>query len=175
MCDIAETTSAPIGFATSRLSTGALGEPDRMSRRNGQVFGLAGQSPNRAGAYRPSLSGDHPSAFDGFRSGIPLRDSSGFTPDSLLRPTSHVGRGGGTCCVAHLRDVIRKCQTFAANRVWLIARKASLKMVFARLQLGIQELTKGSQPSLKPPHHPPCTDYFCPRLDFVTAVTYVLS
>ena len=83
-------------MTTSRLSTGALGEPVRVNRRNGQVFGLIGAPGSGAGASdgpRPGriptgrrFPGRFPSANGAVRSDLPLRDSSGFAPDSLLRP-----------------------------------------------------------------------------------------
>jgi hypothetical protein len=59
----------------------------RRIRHGWQVFGLAGTgllaAPVTGFTYWPSLPGLAPSACDGGRSCIPLRDSPGFSPDSL--------------------------------------------------------------------------------------------
>ena len=80
----------------TRLSKPAPGASARTeSGWQRQVFGLVGGAGAEASTvtYWPSLPRWQPSADDGVRSHIPLRGSSGFAPDSLLRrPTWLVGR-----------------------------------------------------------------------------------
>ena len=64
-------------------------DPRRLGKRPRyrQVFGLMGiKEVFRLRSYRPSLpSSVEPVLYDGFRSHLPLRGSSGFSPDSLFR------------------------------------------------------------------------------------------